>query len=70
MQRSAESTGTGGEWRMHFGEKRFELNDGKVEKRHKEGQDHFDYGQHVVRLSPSVFKWSLFNPPRSGRSTK
>jgi len=46
-------SGTGGELAMHL-VKRFELNDVKVETT-QEGQDHFDYGQHVVRLSPSVF---------------
>ena len=44
--------GTGGELATHL-LKRFELNDVKVETT-QEGQDHFDYGQHVVRLSPSV----------------
>ncbi|RNF50565.1 zinc metallopeptidase [Marinomonas hwangdonensis] len=44
--------GTGGELAHHL-VKRFELNQVKIETS-QEGQDHFDYGQHVVRLSPSV----------------
>lgn len=44
--------GTGGELASHL-VKRFELNGVKIEAA-QEGQDHFDYGQHVVRLSPSV----------------
>ncbi|MCW4628861.1 MULTISPECIES: zinc metallopeptidase [Marinomonas] len=44
--------GTGGELATHL-VKRFELNEVKVEAT-QEGHDHFDFGQHVVRLSPSV----------------
>ncbi|MBR7888859.1 zinc metallopeptidase [Marinomonas sp. A79] len=44
--------GTGGELATHL-VKRFELNEVKIEAT-KEGQDHFDFGQHRVRLSPSV----------------
>lgn len=45
--------GTGGELATHL-VKRFELTDVKVEQT-QEGHDHFDFGQHAVRLSPSVF---------------
>jgi len=45
--------GTGSELATHL-LKRFELNDVKVEST-QEGHDHFDYGLHAVRLSPSVF---------------
>ncbi|WP_100637015.1 zinc metallopeptidase [Marinomonas sp. ef1] len=44
--------GTGGELATHL-VKRFELTDVKVEQT-QEGHDHFDFGQHAVRLSPSV----------------
>lgn len=44
--------GTGGELATHL-VKRFELNEVKVEAT-QEGHDHFDFGQHAVRLSPSV----------------
>lgn len=44
--------GTGGELATHL-VKRFELNEVKVEAA-QEGHDHFDFGQHAVRLSPSV----------------
>lgn len=44
--------GTGGELATHL-VKRFELNDVIVEAT-QEGHDHFDFGQHAVRLSPSV----------------
>ena len=44
--------GTGGELATHL-VKRFELSEVKIEAT-QEGRDHFDYGQHVVRLSPSV----------------
>ena len=44
--------GTGGELATHL-VKRFELNEVKVEAT-QEGHDHFDFGQHVVCLSPSV----------------
>ncbi|MCB5162538.1 zinc metallopeptidase [Marinomonas algarum] len=46
--------GTGGELASHL-VKRFELDKVKIEAA-QEGQDHFDFGQHVVRLSPSVLK--------------
>ncbi|PYF79557.1 hypothetical protein DFP75_10880 [Marinomonas alcarazii] len=45
--------GTGGELATHL-VKRFELNEVNIETT-QEGHDHFDFGQHVVRLSPSVF---------------
>ncbi|AEF56208.1 zinc metallopeptidase [Marinomonas posidonica] len=48
----ADLPGTGGEFANHL-VKRFELNEVKVEAA-KEGQDHFDFVQHRVRLSPSV----------------
>ncbi|QUX97531.1 Zn-dependent protease [Marinomonas sp. CT5] len=44
--------GTGGELATHL-VKRFELTEVKVEQT-QEGNDHFDFGQHAVRLSPSV----------------
>lgn len=44
--------GTGGELAIHL-LKRFELKDVKVEAT-QEGHDHFDFGQHAVRLSPTV----------------
>ncbi|NLQ18510.1 zinc metallopeptidase [Marinomonas sp. M1K-6] len=44
--------GTGGELARHLVQ-RFELNNVNVEAA-QEGQDHFDFVQHVVRLSPSV----------------
>jgi len=44
--------GTGGELATHL-VKRFELHEVKVEAT-QEGYDHFDFAQHVVRLSPSV----------------
>lgn len=44
--------GTGGELAEHL-LKRFELNDVSVETT-QEGHDHFDFGQHKVRLSPSI----------------
>lgn len=44
--------GTGGELAEHL-LKRFELHDVSVETT-QEGHDHFDFGQHKVRLSPSV----------------
>lgn len=49
----ADLPGTGGELAQHF-VKRFELDEVKIETT-QEGRDHFDFGQHVVRLSPSVF---------------
>lgn len=44
--------GTGGELAKHL-VKRFELNNVNIEPA-QEGHDHFDFGQHVIRLSPSV----------------
>lgn len=44
--------GTGGELAEHL-LKRFELHDVSVETT-QEGHDHFDFGQHKVRLSPSI----------------
>ena len=49
----ADLPGTGGELATHL-VKRFELNEVNIETT-QEGHDHFDFGQHVVRLSPSVF---------------
>ena len=48
----ADLPGTGGELATHL-VKRFELNEVNIETT-QEGHDHFDFGQHVVRLSPSV----------------
>lgn len=49
----ADLAGTGGEFAKHL-VKRFELSGVSIELT-QEGHDHFDFGQHVVRLSPSVF---------------